>query len=75
MKKVLFALILIVVLAAALIVAFIRYDGGKYLKKAAKETFEVGEDIEKLTEKMAEKEKKMKKDVSKKLDAAKKVIK
>ena len=75
MKKVIFGLLLIVVLAAAVIVAFIRLDGGKYVKKAATETFEVGEDLEELTDKMVKKEKEVKKKIVKDIDDVKKAIK
>jgi uncharacterized protein Yka (UPF0111/DUF47 family) len=51
-------------LAAAAIVFFVRKDGGKYLKKAAKKTYEAGEDMDELKEKIIDKEKEVKKKIS-----------
>ena len=64
MKKVLLLLIITILLAGIFVFLFIRLGGGKYLKKAAKETYELGENVERLQDKMENKEE----DVKNKLD-------
>jgi hypothetical protein len=56
-------LILIAILAGAVLAAFIYFGGGKYVKKAAEETYEVGEEMEVLEGEMKEEGKKVKKKI------------
>ena len=62
-SKMIRKLIFTIILAIALLSLFIYYGGGKKVKKAARETYEVGKDLEKLEDKLKKKEKNIKRKI------------
>jgi len=74
MKKILLILIVLVALGAFVASVFIRSGGGTVLKKAAEETYELGEKIEEVKEDMIDKETEAKKTINKKIKDIKEKI-
>jgi hypothetical protein len=58
-------IISILVILTVLALVFVRLNGGKLFKKAARETYEIGEEMDDLKKEMIDEEKKLKKNIGK----------